>query len=427
MKQILWFRRDLRISDSAILAAAKDEVLPIFIFDKNILDNLQQDDKRISFIFDAVSKLKLELKTLNLDLAIFYGEPVEIFEELKKSNFDEILTSVDFDSYAKKRDEQISNILPIKTFFDSWLVHPNDTLKSDGTPYRVFTPYYKSLKDGFCHIFEEFHVSKNLKLISHPQFEQTLSLEDLGFLRQKLPDFLHKNPFEILEDFKSKIDEYEINRDFFYLDGTSNLSVFLRFGIISPKQILNVLNSWSKEGKQIEIFKKELFWREFYNAILFHFPQSEFANFNGKQVAWRENNSDFEAWCEGKTGVPIIDAAMRCLNQTGLMPNRLRMVSASFLTKNLLIDWRLGEAYFAKKLLDYEASSNIGSWQWAASTGADAVPYFRVFSPYAQQAKFDSKNIFINKYISKEELILPIVDVKYSAKRAIEAFAKAKE
>lgn len=439
MRQILWFRRDLRICDNAILANASGEVLPIFIFDSNILEKLPSDDLRVTFVFDSVIKLKEKLESIGLDLYIFFGKPVEIFEQFKSLQIDEVLVSCDFDHYAKSRDEVIAKEYKLRRFYDSWLIHPEETLKSDKTPYKVFTPFYKSLSAFFDNKIETFKPSQNLKLIN---FESShISLESLGFARQKLPTFLNQEPFEILNEFRSKIDNYDITRDLFYMDGTSNLSVFLRFGLISPKQILNQILTWREEGHNIETFKKELFWREFYNSILYHFPKSEFENFNNFEVQWQNDENLFEAWCEGKTGVPIIDAAMKHLNATGMMPNRLRMVVSSFLTKNLLIDWRWGERYFAQKLLDYECSSNVGSWQWSASTGADAVPYFRVFNPYAQSLKFDPQCKFIKSNLPElkniptkilhnekaiEGYVTPIVDVKFSAKKAIDVFAKSK-
>lgn len=444
MKQILWFRRDLRVNDNAILSNANGEVLPIFIFDKNILNSLPYDDKRVSFIFKSVLKLRTELKKIGLDLAIFYDEPINIFKKLKNYGFDEVLCSIDFDKYSKDRDKEIENILPMKRFIDSFILNPKEHLKSDGSPYKVFTAFYKSLylltqSDEIL----EYNISKNLKKIDF-DYENNISIDDLGFKKQSLPNFLTKNPKELLDEFLLKIEDYEINRDYFQKDATSKLSVFLRFGLISPKQVFNYMKSL--ENINSDFFIKELFWREFYSYTLYHFPNSEFENYNGINISWNKDNDDFMKWCKGKTGVPIIDAAMVHLNKTGLMHNRLRMIVASFLTKNLFIDWRKGERYFALKLLDYEASSNIGSWQWAASTGADAAPYFRVFNPYIQSQKFDKEAVFIKsvfpnlKYIDSRlfhtengiqsnlfvEYPKPIVDVGLSRKRAIEKFKEAK-
>jgi deoxyribodipyrimidine photo-lyase len=213
----------------------------------------------------------------------------------------------------------------------------------------------------------------------------------MGFERQKLPSFLYQRADDLIAEFLPKLEDYQKSRDYFAIDSTSKLSTHLRFGLISPKQIFNRI----KKHTDSSFFIRELFWREFYNTILYHFPSSQFENFSGKDIVWSDNREYFEAWCEGNTGVPIIDAAMRHLNATGLMHNRLRMVVASYLTKNLFLPWQWGEQYFALKLLDYETSSNVGSWQWGASTGADSVPYFRVFNPYTQSAKFDKEGVFI--------------------------------
>ncbi|KIM06017.1 MAG: deoxyribodipyrimidine photolyase [Sulfurovum sp. AS07-7] len=395
MREILWFRRDLRINDNAILAYAKDEVLPIFIFDTNILSKLPKEDKRVCFIYQSVLHLKKQLQEIGLDLAIFYGNPKEIFSSLK--GFDRVLCSVDFDDYALNRDQEIENIIPMSRFYDSYLIEPKTHLKKDGTPYRVFTHFYNALEYLWqSDEIELFHPNLALKKIPY-DYNTIPNLEDIGFKEQSLPLFLTQKPHKLLEEFSKKIQNYQHDRDYFHLDGTSKLSVHLRFGLISPREIFNFI----KRFRGSDFFIRELFWREFYNYILFHFPKSEFENFNHLEVEWEDNEDDFKAWCEGNTGVPIIDASMQYLNLTGLMHNRLRMVVSSFLTKNLLIDWRWGERYFALKLLDYDASSNIGSWQWASSTGADSVPYFRIFNPYLQSQKWDKEAIFI-KSVLKE-------------------------
>jgi len=444
MKQILWFRRDLRIEDSAILSNAKDKVFPIFIFDKSILKALDKDDKRVTFIYKSVLQLKKKLQELNLDLAIFFDEPKNVFTKLKNQGFDEVLCSIDFDSYAKKRDEDIQRIIPLRRFIDSFILNPNEHLKKDNTPYKVFTPFFKSLNMiTQSNSIEEFKKNQNLKKIDF-DYSFIPSLEELGFVEQKLPSFLYKDAFSLLKEFEEKIASYKEDRDYFYKDASSKISVHLRFGLISPKQVFNYFKSLN--NNDCEFFIRELFWREFYNYILFHFPTSQNKNFNNLEIRWNENQEDFENWCEGKTGVPIIDAAMIHLNKTGLMHNRLRMVVASFLTKNLFVDWKKGEEYFARKLLDYEASSNIGSWQWSASTGADCVPYFRVFNPYTQSKKFDKDGIFIKSVIKgfentdsrlfhiengvQSNLFIEypkaIVDIKLSRQRAIEKFKEAK-
>ncbi len=439
MKQILWFRRDLRIEDSAILHYANSEVLPIFIFDKNILDKLESNDMRVTFIHESVVNLKMKLQNIGLDLAIFYGYPQEIFKALqKKYNFVEILCSCDFDSYAIRRDKEIEMILPMKRFYDSYLIHPSDALKSDDTPYKIFTPFYKSLYPLWSSDkIEEYSVSKNIFKLD---FDYTYipTLKDIGFILQNLPEFLENSPDDLCKKFTVNLLNYQESRDYFYLDGTSNLAVHLRFGLISSKQVFNKIKRYPSS----EFFIRELFWREFYAYILYHNPKSEFENYKDIKIDWSEDKDKFKAWCDGVTGIPIIDAAMRHLNSTGLIHNRLRMVTASFLTKNLFLPWQWGESYFAKKLLDYDASSNIGSWQWGASTGADSVPYFRVFNPYTQSAKFDKDGVFIKsilkelrdveaKNLHKEggassslfiDYPSPIVDIKLSRQNAINKF-----
>ena len=444
MSQILWFRRDLRITDSALLSCSKGKVLPIFIFDKNILGKLPSDDKRVSFIYKSVLNLKQKLKNIGLDLAIFYDEPSNVFKKLKSKGFDEVLCSIDFDSYAKKRDEEIETILPVKRYLDSFILNPIEHLKADSTPYKVFTPFYKSLNIiTSSNSIETYERNEKLLKIEF-EYDLVPTLEDMGFKEQLLPSFLLKDAYTLLDEFKEKIANYKESRDYFYIDGTSKISVHLRFGLISPKEVFNYFKLF--DDIDSEFFIRELFWREFYNYILFNFPNSETKNFNNIDIKWSENEEHFEKWCKGETGVPIIDAAMRHLNETGTMHNRLRMIVASFLTKNLFIDWKKGEEYFALKLLDYEASSNIGSWQWGASTGADASPYFRVFNPYTQSKKFDSEAIFIKSVIPELENIdskllhiengassnlfvaypKSIVDISQSRKQAIEKFKRAK-
>jgi len=411
--------------------------LPIFIFDKNILDKLDSDDKRVTFIYKSVLSLKKQLQDIGLDLAIFYDTPINVFERLK-DDFDEVLCSCDFDSYAIKRDKDIEQLLPIRRYYDSYLMHPDDGLKADDTPYKVFTPFYKNLMSLWASDkIEEYKISQNISLEKYG-FSYIPTLENLGFTLQKLPEFLYKSANTLISQFLPKLQNYQESRDFFYMDGTSKLATHLRFGLISPKQIFNKIKKYPNS----EFFIRELFWREFYNSILYHFPKSEYENFNGKEIVWNEDEEKFKAWCDGQTGVPIIDAAMQHLNNTGQMHNRLRMVVASFLTKNLFLPWKWGEEYFALKLLDYDASANIGSWQWGASTGADSVPYFRVFNPYSQSAKFDKDGLFIKSVLKELKDIEPklfhkengvqkdlfvnyptsIVDIKKSRQEAIEKF-----
>lgn len=435
MRQILWFRRDLRIADSALLHYAKGEVLPLFIFDRNILDALPHNDKRVTFIYQSVLSLKEQLRKIGLDLALFYGEPLKIFTQLA-GEFDTVLCSCDFDAYAVARDRAIEELLPMQRFYDSFLIHPREALKSDGTPYKVFTPFYNSLKPLWqSDAIEEYRVSTAAKLYAY-DYSSTPALKEMGFEPQRLPNFLYQSADDLITEFLPKLESYQESRDYFARDATSKLSIHLRFGLLSPKQVFNRI----KKHADSTFFIRELFWREFYNTILYHFPSSQFENFNGKDIVWNENRDYFEAWCGGNTGVPIIDAAMRHLNTTGEMHNRLRMVVSSYVTKNLFLPWQWGEQYFALKLLDYESSSNVGSWQWAASTGADSVPYFRVFNPYTQSAKFDKEGVFIKSVLKELKDVEPkllhkentlhnnllveypkaIVDIKKSRVEAIE-------
>lgn len=440
MKEILWFRRDLRIHDNALLSHAKDYVFPIFIFDTNILNNLNKNDPRISFLYEKVLYLKKQLQSINLDLAIFHGDPEEIFKNILNNSFDCVLCSVDYDSYAIKRDEKIQSLISMKRYNDSFLINPPFHLKKDLSPYKKFTPFYNALKPFHeSTSIELLHCNKKLKLFKY-DYHTTISLKDIGFTKQNIPKYLQVSSTKLIKDFLPKVQNYKQQRDYFYQNFTSCFSSYLRFGLISIRQVFNEI----KQQPNHDEFIRQLFWREFYAYILFHFPKSEFENFNLKKVKWENDEKKFKAWCEGKTGIPIIDASMKCLNKTGLLHNRLRMIVASFLTKNLLIDWRKGEAYFKKKLYDYEASSNIGSWQWAASTGADSVPYFRIFNPYIQAKKFDKEALFIKEFcpelkdidskILNDELKMnqtkinnypkAIVDLKISRVNAIKCFKK---
>ncbi|MCH9813851.1 MAG: DNA photolyase family protein [Epsilonproteobacteria bacterium] len=444
MKQILWFRRDLRISDNRLLSLAKDQVLPLFIFDTKILEKLPKEDKRLSFIYRSVMKLKYDLQKIGLDLAIFYGDPIEIFTVLAKESFDEIVASVDFDHYARTRDDEISKIIPIQKVYDSFLLHPEDILKQDGTPYKVFTPFYRNAIISFSQTIPTVKMTKNLTLIPHTY--EIITLKHMGFTEVWLDESLLLDVETKLQQFKPKISVYKNERDLLDRNATSGLGIYLRFGLLSPKQLLNTLLSWQEEGLAVKSFIRQLFWREFFNMLLYHFPQSQNENFDHSTIVWSENRDMFDKWCNGNTGVPIVDAAMRELKNRGQMHNRLRMITASFLTKNLLIDWRLGEKHFAQYLLDYEASSNIGSWQWVAGTGADSAPYFRVFNPYLQSKKFDPQGCFIKSVFPKLQNVDPkhfhhenglqndsfisypqaIVNIRTSRQRAIETFKRAK-
>lgn len=442
MRKILWFRRDLRVKDNPLLSLG-GEVLPIFIFDENILKDLHVDDKRVTFIFHYLLKLKSDLQNIGLDLKIFYGTPEAVFEHL--SGFDEVVASGDYDSYAKNRDLFISHKLHFRYLHDTYIFKPNEAVKDDGLPYFVFTPFYKKARIAL-HVkdLQEKKVAGNILIksdydgITKVEVDITklsLAIESIGFKTQNLNII---EPKKKLESFKKNISIYSEMRDFLHVDISSNLSVDLRFGTISIRE---VLREALKLGSVSEPFIRQLIFRDFYAYTLFHTPHVENKNykysFNGI-----EDEQKFIAFCRGETGVPIVDAGVRELLQTGYMRNRARMVVASFFTKDLLLPWQWGERFFAEHLLDYDKASNVLSWQWSAGTGVDPQPYFRVFNPYLQSRKFDKEATYIKKYISElstveakyihnEEYLLcanikdypkPIVTHKEASKRAIKLF-----
>ncbi|WP_373036113.1 deoxyribodipyrimidine photo-lyase [Sulfurimonas sp.] len=448
MKRILWFRRDLRVKDNPLLSLSGN-VLPIFIFDTNILKTLERDDKRVSYIFHYVKKLKQEFLAHGLDLKLYYGRPESVFEYiLKENSFDEVIASADYDSYAKERDLHISHKLTFHYLEDTYIFKPDEVLKDDGSPYLVFTPFYKKatvlLKskniqeyqrakntliktdyDGITKVDEAMNVTK-----------VAIEIENIGFEHAELKIV---DPHHKLEVFKDKINDYKEKRDYFSKDASSNLSVDIRFGTIGIREVLRFVLSLKKND--VEPFIRQLIFRDFYAYLLFHFPNVEYQNykysFNGIK-----NNETYELFCSAKTGVPIIDAGVRELIQTGNIHNRVRMIIASFFTKDLLLPWQWGERFFAKHLLDYDKASNVLSWQWSAGTGVDPQPYFRVFNPYLQSKKFDKDAIYIKKYVPEllhvesknihnEEYLFstniqgypkPIVSHKEAAKKAVEIF-----
>lgn len=405
MKKVLWFRRDLRVHDSMLLAT-EGEVLPIFIFDTNILNALEKDDKRVSFIFEQVTQLKVELQALGLDLAIFYGTPLEVFTYLKALGFGEVYASVDYDSYARKRDEEIAELLTFHTLNDCYLFEPMEVLKKDGTPYLVFTPYYRACKD----LYTKFYV------LEYKRGEQSLSTFDCsvlynihGAIKTALPLTLETLGFErvnvallspqkTLETFAPKIDNYATDRDFLDIDATSHLSVHLRFGTISIREVVRFLVQLKAQGHETEPFFRQLIFREFYAYLLYHFSKLAWENYKYNPPTSNDTEA-YERFINAQTGYPLVDAAMMELLTTGVMHNRARMVVGSFFTKHLMLPWQQGEAFFAKHLLDYDASANILSWQWCAGTGIDPQPYFRIFNPYSQSLKFDKEAKYIKRFL----------------------------
>lgn len=420
---LFWFRRDLRLDDNVALTNAlsgNDPVLPVFIFDKNILAELPADDARIQFIHEQLQKIHKELNPLGSGIKVLIGQPKTIFEQLIQAyKIRTVFFNRDYEPYALQRDKEISSFLKEKgievaNFKDQVLLEKDEILKSDGTPYTVYTPY----KNKWLAEFSERPIpdsAPELKKENFLTFESELpSLQEIGF---------EPSGIEVKQFRLSQLSTYSKERDFPALNATTNLSPHLRFGTVSIRDII-------RKTKDNPVFLSELIWREFFMQILYHFPHVVDQSFRPKydKVPWRNDTTEFEKWCRGETGYPMVDAGMRELNQTGYMHNRVRMITASFLCKHLLIDWRWGEAYFARKLLDYELSSNNGNWQWAAGTGCDAAPYFRVFNPTTQLQKFDKDKIYIRKWLPEygtSAYPKPIVDHKMARERAISTYKEA--
>ena len=419
---IFWFRRDLRLKDNVGLFHAlsqKDKLIPLFIFDTNIIDHLPKDDSRISFIYNQLRKINEELQSYGSSLLVLKGDPKSAFEKLiSKYNINTVFSNEDYEPYALDRDRKLTEYLKYhdiyhKQYKDQVVFSPLEILKDDGNPYTVYTPYKNKWLSRFRENPISIHNEMNVVNYHNHSFEFP-TIEQLGFEFSKIQ----------IRDYTLKIlDSYKENRDIPYNDQTSYLSVHLRFGTVSIRRIINQL-------KANEVFLSELIWREFFMQILYNFPHVVNNSFKSKydKIEWRNNNEEFKKWCEGKTGYPIVDAGMRQLNQTGYMHNRVRMIVAGFLCKHLLIDWRWGEKYFAKKLLDYELSSNNGNWQWAAGTGCDAAPYFRIFNPFTQQKKFDKDFRYVKKWIddfNEDDYLEYIVDHKEARERALICYKSA--
>ena len=432
VKSIFWHRRDLRFEDNkGLFFALSDcrEVLPIFIFDKNILEHLNKNDQRIIFIHQSIQKLQKEYRKLNCQLGVFYGNPEEIIPKLVESySIDAVYTNRDYEPYAQSRDRRIKALLDskgilFKGYKDHVIFEKNEIIKDDGKPYTVFTPYSKKWKNNL-NVSTDLK-SFNTRSLAHKLFKENsignidnFPLKSMGFENKQF----HKFPSSDLDE--NLILNYAAKRNNPSLNGTSKLSVHLRFGTISIRQLA------LKTMKKSESYLNELIWRDFYQMIIFHFPHSAKNSFKAKYdfIAWENDENNFKLWCEGKTGYPLVDAGMRELNSTGFMHNRVRMVVASFLTKHLLIDWRWGEAYFAEKLLDYELASNVGGWQWASGSGCDAAPYFRVFNPKTQQEKFDKECEYIRKWVEEFDspnYPNPIIEHSFARIRAIERYKKS--
>ena len=424
---VFWFRRDLRLEDNIGLFHAlqnEDAVLPIFIFDTSILSQLTQDDARVTFIHQQLVKIQTQLQSKGKSLAVFHGEPFEVFAKLILENkIKTIYTNHDYEPYARKRDLELfklfqENNIDFKTSKDQVIFEKNEVTKEDGTPYVVYTPYANKWKQNFNKTKLKHYNSENYtnNITSHQY--PFLALHEIAFK----PSALTVTPYDVST---SLIDNYEATRNFPALNKTSYLGIYLRFGAVSIRHMI----AKAIESKN-ETFFKELIWREFFMQILWHFPHTANKSFRPKYdaIQWDNNESLFQKWCEGKTGYPFVDAGMRELNATGHMHNRVRMITASFLCKHLLIDWRWGETYFANKLLDYEQASNVGNWQWAAGSGVDAAPYFRIFNPTEQIKKFDKDLVYIKKWIPELETShypKPIVDHKEARERCLQTYKVA--
>lgn len=426
---ICWFRRDLRLYDNTALyhaLRANEQVLPLFIFDRHILDKLEDKaDRRVSFIHDRVLKMQQALIEKESSIAVYYGFPEEIFQTLS-TEFDitHVYTNHDYEPYAIERDKLVASILrekgiPFSTFKDQVIFEKDEIRKPDNTPYTVFTPYSKKWRSALSSSqLEGYPVDKFAMHFCRQSPIVIPSLQSMGFIYSAA-----NIPYEEAEN--SLISDYSSKRDFPASDGTSRMSVHLRFGTISIRQLA------SKARTLNPAYLNELVWREFYQMILWNFP----AVAGGKafkpaydRIQWRNNEAEFADWCAGKTGYPLVDAGMRELNNTGFMHNRVRMVTASFLSKHLLIDWRWGEAYFAAKLLDYDLAANNGGWQWASGSGCDAVPYFRIFNPTLQAKKFDPQSLYIRKWVTEfnsPDYPLPIVEHEFARERCLQIYNKA--
>ena len=418
---IFWFRRDLRLDDNnALFQATSSElpVLPIFIFDNNVTDELPANDPRITFIYETLSSINNYLAGYDSSVLILKGYPESLWKELAESyDINAVYVNKDYEPYAIKRDNAIEAILKthgiaFQKFKDQVIFDEDEILKSDKKPYTVFTPY----KTRWLKNLEEKLPLMIFDPLKGKQFYSRVfefpSAEKMGI---KLSNIKVRPP-----DLKA-INEYHKLRDYPALDKTTYLGPHLRFGTLSIRKIVD------QAIRENQVFLSELIWREFFMQILFNFPHVVTGNFRSKfdNIQWRNNEKEFERWCRGETGYPIVDAGMRQLNETGFMHNRVRMITAGFLCKHLLIDWRWGEAYFAQKLLDYELSSNNGNWQWAAGTGCDAVPYFRVFNPGLQSKKFDSEGEYVrrwNPYLLGKDNLKPIVDHVFARQRAISVY-----
>jgi deoxyribodipyrimidine photo-lyase len=432
MKQpvsIFWFRRDLRLNDNAgLYHALKGQypVLCLFIFDHEILDRLEdKSDARLTFIYQTIEALSAELKQHHSSILVKYAKPSHAWDEvLKEYDVAEVYTNHDYEPYARERDGELKQIfaqnnIEFHTYKDQVIFEKDEVVKDDHKPYTVFTPYKRKWYDKLNPFY----------LKSYPTEKYLENLLELGPL--KIPTLTEIGFVESEAEFPNKqyqgiIDDYAKDRDFPAIEGTSHIGLHLRFGTVSIRQLAQ--DAYKAPEKT---WLNELIWRDFYMMILYYFPKTAGHAFKPEydRIRWRNNEAEFKAWCEGNTGYPLVDAGMRELNATGYMHNRVRMVVASFLSKHLLIDWRWGERYFAGKLLDYEMASNVGGWQWAAGSGTDAAPYFRVFNPEIQLKKFDPQLQYIKKWVPEyadfSKYPEPIVEHAFARERCLRVFKEA--
>ncbi len=426
---IFWFRRDLRLEDNAGLYHALKQglpVVPVFIFDTNILDQLDnKTDRRVEFIHTALNEIQETLVKMGSSLEVYHDTPLNVFKALlSKYSIERVFTNHDYEPYATERDKAVRQLLEkqgiaFHTYKDQVIFEKSEVVKDDGKPYTVFTPYSKrwlAALNGFY--VKSYPVKKYARNFYRHAPHRIPSLKAIGFRASG-------EPFPAADVNEDIIRHYEEQRDFPAIAGTTRMGVHLRFGTVSIRELARVAIDLSA------VYLKELIWREFFQMVLWHFPHVGMGKpFKPEYefIKWRNNEQEFERWCNGTTGYPIVDAGMRQLNTTGFMHNRVRMITASFLSKHLLIDWRWGEAWFAEKLLDYELSSNNGNWQWAAGSGCDAAPYFRVFNPSLQTKRFDPKHEYIKKWVPELDSFdypQPVVEHEFARKRCLEVYSKA--
>jgi len=419
---VCWLRRDLRLDDnSALYHALKSgyPVLPVFIIDQEIVSELKQNDKRLIFIYQTIAKLKYQFENSGSSLLVLSGSPEQIFSLLfREYSVKGVYAGVDYEPYSIARDRKVADLcnqygIRFCGYPDHLVLAPDGVLKPDGTPYHVFTPYSKKWLQQFEYVLDQSYPSEKFlnRLITCDPFEMPSNV--LQILKQNTLSY----PSQNIDD--QIIENYHLTRDWPSLPGTSRLGIHLRFGTISVRKLARRAYHLNR------VYLNELIWREFYQMILYHYPQAVTRSFKPgfDGLKWLNRQGDIQAWYEGRTGYPLVDAGMKELTETGFMHNRLRMVTASFLTKHLLVDWRIGEAFFAQHLLDYELASNNGGWQWASGAGCDAVPYFRVFSPQRQQERFDPEETYIRRwlpgYSPEKGYLKPIIDHDFARDRAI--------